>query len=1144
LVIAFHYVPFGYAIRIINPNARRHHPVMAHSMLPMSYRLLLVRCLVASLVVIPWLHPWGAGAVHPSGKNRKPSRPHLTAPDTKKETSPLNEAALAGLKFRALGPAVASGRIAALAVDPRNRRRYFAAVASGGVWKTTNAGVTWTPVFDSQPSFSIGAVTMDPKHPFRIWVGTGENNSQRSVSYGDGVYRSDDDGRTWRNMGLKDSEHIARILVDPRDSETVYVAAQGPLWRSGGDRGLYKTTDGGQTWQRILDISPDTGVTEVVMDPRNPDVMLAAAYQRRRHVWTLIDGGPESAIYKTTDGGKTWRKVTAGLPTADLGRIGLAISPANPDVIYACVEAADGKGGIFRSLDGGETWERRNPFDQTAMYFSTIVADPRQVERVYVLNVFLMVSNDGGKTLTPMPGMRHVHVDHHALWIDPADPDYYLVGCDGGVYESFDRGQSWQFKANLPVTQFYDVTVDNSEPFYFIYGGTQDNNTLGGPSRTRHAHGITNADWFVTVGGDGFHVRVDPTDPNIVYCEYQYGNLFRFDRRTGERVGIQPKIGPNEPPLRWNWDSPFIISPHDPKRLYFAANRLFRSDDRGNSWRAVSGDLTRQLDRDKLKVFGKVWGPDAVAKHASTSFYGNITTIAESPMRENLLFVGTDDGLVQISEDGGANWRKLETFPGVPEQTFVSRIVPSRHDANVVYVAFDNHKNGDFRPYLLKSSDLGRTWSACVGNLPERGSVKCLAEDPVNPNVLFVGTEFGLWFTPNGGGRWVQLKGGLPTIAVRDIAIQTREHDLVIATFGRGFYVLDDYRALRTVTEDLLAQPAQTFPVRDAWLYVESEPLGGGKRGFQGDALYVADNPPFGAVLTYYLKEAPKTKKQRRQEAEKKGDDVPYPTRDELREEAQEEAPMTFAVVTDEQGQVVRRITAPQEAGFNRVAWDLRTPAPQLPPPPREEENPFARPPVGWFVPPGTYTITLYQRADGVTKQLGTPQTFRVRFLDERAAEDVRAFEDFHRRLLTAQRTMHSALETAQEVQKRLTAVKQAILETPAADARLLDETTALTRRLDALMVRLRGDRVLQARNENTPPGLSERLSEIVSERSATLTRPTQTHEAQYAIVAEGLRQALGDLRALTDDLGRIEKTLESLGAPYTPGRFPSWPER
>lgn len=436
----------------------------------MSYRLLLVHCLVASLVVIPWLHP-GALAQSTRQKKPNPSRPH-PRPRTPKETSPLNEAALAGLKFRSLGPAVASGRIAALAVDPRNRRRYFAAVASGGVWKTTNAGVTWTPVFDSQPSFSIGAVTIDPKHPFRIWVGTGENNSQRSVSYGDGVYRSDDDGRTWRNLGLKESEHIARILVDPRDSETVYVAAQGPLWRSGGDRGLYKTTDGGQTWQRILDISPDTGVTEVVMDPRNPDVMLAAAYQRRRHVWTLIDGGPESAIYKTTDGGKTWRKVTTGLPTVHLGRIGLAISPANPDVIYACVEAADGKGGIFRSLDGGETWERRNPFDQTAMYFSTIVADPRQVERVYVLNVFLMVSNDGGKTLTPMPGMRHVHVDHHALWIDPADPDYYLVGCDGGVYESFDRGQSWQFKANLPVTQFYDVTVDNSEPFYFIYGDT------------------------------------------------------------------------------------------------------------------------------------------------------------------------------------------------------------------------------------------------------------------------------------------------------------------------------------------------------------------------------------------------------------------------------------------------------------------------------------------------------------------------------------------------------------------------------------------------------------------------------------------------------------------------------------------------
>ncbi|MFQ3581905.1 glycosyl hydrolase [Chloracidobacterium validum] len=1108
--------------------------------------LWLARCFAAALVLIPFFDGVALAQSRRQPANRQQAEPkpsESSASAAKKDAPSLSEATFAGLKFRSLGPSIASGRIAAIAVDGRNRRRYFVGVASGGVWKTTNAGVAWTPVFDDQPSFSIGAVAMDPKHPFRIWVGTGENNSQRSVAYGDGLYRSDDDGRTWRNVGLKESEHIARILIDPRDSETVYVAAQGPLWRSGGDRGLYKTTDGGQSWQRILDISPDTGVTEVVMDPRNPEVMLAAAYQRRRHVWTLIDGGPESAIYKTTDGGKTWRKVTNGLPAVHLGRIGLAISPANPDVVYASVEAADGKGGVFRSLDGGETWERRNPFDQTAMYFSTIVADPRDVDRVYVLNVFLMVSNDGGKTLSPMPGMRHVHVDHHVLWIDPADPDYYLVGCDGGVYESFDRGQSWQFKANLPVTQFYDVTVDNSEPFYFVYGGTQDNNTLGGPSRTRNAHGITNADWFVTVGGDGFHVRVDPTDPNTVYCEYQYGNLFRFDRRTGERVGIQPKIGKDEPPLRWNWDSPFIISPHNHKRLYFAANRLFRSDDRGDSWRAVSGDLTRQLDRDKLPVFGQVWGPDAVAKHASTSFYGNITTIAESPKRENVLFVGTDDGLVHISEDGGKNWRTVEKFPGVPEQTFVSRVTPSQHDADVVYVAFDNHKNADFKPYLLKSSDLGRTWTPCVGNLPERGSVKCIVEDPVNPNLLFVGTEFGLFFTPNGGGQWLRLKGGLPTIAVRDIAIQTREHDLVIATFGRGFYVLDDYRALRMATEAMLQQPAQTFPVRDAHLYVEAEPFGGGKRGFQGDALYVADNPPFGAVLTYYLKESPKTKKQRRQEAEKKGA-APYPTRDDLRAEAEEEAPETFAVVLDDKGGVVRRVTAPHATGFNRVAWDLRAPAPQLPPPSRDEDNPFARRPAGWFVPPGTYTMTLYQRVDGVTTQLGTPQSFQVRFLDERAAEDVRAFEDFHRRLLTAQRTMHGALETAQELQTRLNAVKRAIVEAPAADLKLLDETSAMTRRMNALMVRLRGDRALQARNENTPPGLAERLAEVVSERSSTLARPTQTHEAQYAIVVEGLRQALDDLRGIAADLERIEKTLDSLGAPHTPGRFPAWPDR
>ncbi len=486
-------------------------------------------------------------------------------------------------------------------------------------------------------------------------------------------------GKTWKNVGLKTSEHIGRIAIDPKDSNIVYVAAQGPLWGPGGDRGLFKTSDGGKTWKNILNISENTGVTDVVIDPNNPETIYAASYQRRRHMWTLIDGGPESAIYKSTDAGATWNKVRAGLPTVDLGRIGLTISPVDSNVLYATIEAGDRKGGVFRSNDRGGSWERRNEFDAGAMYYSRIVADPKDVDRIYVMNVFLMVSDDGGRTLRRL-GEKSKHVDNHEIWIDPNNNDHYLVGCDGGVYESWDRGANWNFKNNLPVTQLYDITTDNAMPFYNVFGGAQDNFAFGGPSRTRNASGIVNSDWFVTQGGDGFRTQVDPEDPNTIYAELQNGNLVRDDKRTGERHGISPEVGRNEDPLRWNWDSPFIISPHSHTRLYFAADKLFRSDDRGDSWRVVSGQLSRNLDRDQLPVMGKVWSMDAVAKNQSTAFFGNASALAESPKQEGLIYVGTDDGLIQITEDGGqelaqsrTHWRRARDGLCQPDYHFQSR---------------------------------------------------------------------------------------------------------------------------------------------------------------------------------------------------------------------------------------------------------------------------------------------------------------------------------------------------------------------------------------------------------------------------------------------------------------------------------------
>jgi photosystem II stability/assembly factor-like uncharacterized protein len=1077
-----------------------------------------------------------------------------SADPTDKAGPPAAEKApapFAGLRLRSIGPAVTSGRIVGFAVHPSDRSHYYVAVASGGVWKTINAGTTWTPIFDTQGSYSIGCVTLDPANPHVVWVGSGENNSQRSVGYGDGVYKSTDGGRSWQNVGLKASEHIGKIVIDPRDSDTVYVAAQGPLWSGGGDRGLYKTTDGGKTWAKVLNISENTGVTDLVIDSRNPDVIIAASYQRRRHVWTLIDGGPESALHRSTDGGKTWTKVRAGLPTEEMGRIGLAMAPSDPDVIYAIIEAGDKKGGIFRSADRGVTWEKRNDFDQQAQYYAHLVVDPVNKDRVYVMNVLIQVSNDGGRTLRPL-GERAKHVDNHCIWIDPKQANYYLVGCDGGIYESFDRAATWHFKSNLPVTQFYDVAADEAAPFYHVYGGTQDNFTLGGPARTRNVHGIANSDWFVAQGGDGFHCRVDPKDPNTVYAELQYGGLVRFDRRTGQKVGIHPLAGPGDPPLRWNWDSPLLISPHSHTRIYFAANRLFRSDDRGDNWKAISGDLSRQLDRDKLPVMGKIWGPDAVSKHVSTSFYGNIVALAESPKQEGRLFVGTDDGLIQVTDDGGQNWRKIEQFPGVPERTYVSRVLASLHNSDTVYAAFDNHKMGDVTPYLLKSTDAGRSWTSIVADLSGRGSVLALAEDHVNPDLLFAGTEFGLFVTLDGGKKWTQLKGGVPTVAVRDLAIQRQMNDLVVGTFGRGIYVLDDYAPLRSMSPESLGQPAALFPVREAVMYIESRPYGLRGKGFQGESFYTAENPPFGASIAYHLKDALKTKKQRRKDAEKaaaKQGPPPYPSKEELRAEDEEEQPAILLTVTDADGRAIRTLTGPTAAGVHRINWDLRD-QPVTRGRPRgegDEDNPFADEPTGPLVLPGRFTVSLAQRVDGVVTSLPGSASFNV------VADGVGVLPDgdrkelaeFQRQAARLQRGLNAALGTANELAGRLEQAKQALDRTPAADDKSRTAARNLIRANRDILRALVGDSALRARNENTPISIAERVGTVVEATRFAIAKPTGTQREAYRVASTDLRREVDKLRKLIEtDVKELEKAMDAAGVPWTPGRLPSWTDQ
>lgn len=1061
--------------------------------------------------------------------------------DKKEDKNPYKSETFNGLKLRSIGPAATSGRVIDFAVNPDDINEYYVAEACGNVWKTTNSGTTWDPVFDKYGSHSIGCVSLDPNNSNVVYVGTGENNSQRSVSWGDGIYRSEDGGKNFTNIGLKKSEHIAKILIDPRDSKVIYVAAQGPLWGPGGDRGLYKSTNYGATWDSVLYISPNTGVTDIVMDPRNPDVLYAASYQRRRHVWTLINGGPEGAIYKSTDAGKTWNKLSSGLPTGDVGRIGLAVSPVNPDYVYAVIEAANDETGFYRSINRGASWDKMSDYKGvSAQYYSEIFCDPTDINKVYLLDTFSSITTDGGKTFNPI-STKGRHVDDHAFWINPKNTNHFMIAGDGGIYETFDAAKTFRYKENLPTLQFYRVSVDNYEPFYRVMGGTQDNNSMIGPSQTINEEGIVNADWIPLVGGDGYESVPDRENPNIIYCEWQYGGLTRYDMQSGEQMSIKPQERKDEAPYRWNWDTPLITSPHSKTRIYIAANKLFRSDDRGDTWQVISDDLTRQVDRNKLKIMDKVWSVDAVAKNASTSFYGNIVSLTESPIIEGLIYVGTDDGLIQVTEDGGKNWRKIESFPGIPDMTYVSCLYASQFDANTVYATFDNHKRADFKPYVLVSNDRGKSWKSISGDLKEPQVVYTFVQDYVKKDLFFIGTEYGLFFTNNGGEKWIQLKGNLPTQAVKDLDIQKRENDLAVATFGRGYYILDNYSPLRDITEKSLTEENyKLYPVKDALMFTKRSATFSGV----GSSYYKADNPPFGATFTYYIKEVPKTLKEQRQDKEKelikKNEPVYYPSFEDLRKEDDEEKPFLLFTISDAAGNIVRKLKTIVDSGINRFSWDLRY-ASTNPVKKASDENPS-----GYPVMPGKYKVTMSVSINGKLKEVAGPVEFEAKVLNNVTlpATDRPELVAFQNKVNDLNSAVNGAIEVSSDLKSKIEIIKTAIKQTQNAPQSLVDEANRISEENIAIYRKLVDDEVISTRNEPVYPSISARIAEVVGGLWSSTSAPTNSYKQNYQIASEEFKPVLENLKRLVEiDLKNLENEMNKLNSPWTPGRVPNWKE-
>ena len=842
--------------------------------------------------------------------------------------SGIDVAALEHLEWRSIGPANMGGRTTDVEGVPGDPRVVYVGTGSGGVWKTTNGGQSWKPIFDEQPVASVGDMALEPGNPEVVYVGTGEGNPRNSVSFGNGVYKSTDGGQSWRHMGLAETRHISRIVVSPRDPSRVYVGALGHAFGPNEERGVYMSADGGESWERVLHLDQNHGVADLDIDPQNPNVLYAGMWRFERKPWTHLSGSEQGGLYRSVDGGKTWNKLEKGLPKL-MGRIGVKVAPSNPRVVYVLAESQDGT--LWRSDDRGESFKQVSKdadIVSRGFYYADLRVDPANEDRVYAVSSLLYVSPDGGNTFKRLS--RATHIDFHSLWIDPANPDRMWQGQDGGIAVSLDRGATWEYVNNIPLGQFYQLYADSREPFYNVGGGLQDNGTWTGPSRSREPFGILNDDWRMVSFGDGFHVVSHPEAPDVFLSESQGGSIRRTDMRSREAVDVSPQPRRNEGgpvkdlKYRFNWNAPIVASPHDGRTVYFGGNVVFKTADFGRSWEVVSPDLTTDDPEKQQSAGGPVWHENTTAEYHCT-----IISLAESPARAGVLWAGTDDGNLQVSQDGGRTWSDVTAnVRGLPKGSPVSHVEPSRTAAGTAYASFDRHMLDDLRPYVFKTTDFGETWTALARGLPPQAYVWVVREDPRNPSLLYAGTELGLYASYRSGGPWTRLHlENLPTVAVHDVLVHPRDNDLVLGTHGRSIWIFDDAGPLQQLTPELLSKPVHLFEVRPALRHATKPTRYG-----IGDGVYRGPNPPYGALITYHLKAKP-----------------------------EKDAPIKLEVLGSD-GRVVREVRKlAAEAGLNRVAWDLNAdpPVQRRERPEGEEEDDFRGPPRGPKVLPGTYTVRL-----------------------------------------------------------------------------------------------------------------------------------------------------------------------------------------